>query len=55
MKRGSFKNIIIESTPSVGVRVVATNAEGANIIVATSDFTDQVKPAEHLTQPPQPA
>lgn len=39
---GSFTNIIIENTPEGGTRIVATNSEGINIVVATGQAGELV-------------
>jgi hypothetical protein len=39
---GSYTNVVIEDTPDGGTRVVATNTEGINIVVATAQAGEQV-------------
>lgn len=39
---GSYTNVIIENTPDGGTRVVATNTDGINIVVATAQAGEQV-------------
>jgi len=39
---GSYTNVIIEDTPDGGTRVVATNTDGINIVVATAQAGEQV-------------
>jgi len=39
---GSYTNVVIEDTPEGGTRVVSTNTEGINIVVATAQAGEQV-------------